>query len=406
VKIGLTRDRLARLLFILPRDSPLAGIRANKKQIETKYMAHQIEEYDVTFDNTGTQWHGLATVIKGAKEMLKAVKTFLSFPIIKADAELTIEGTKVPLKDSDGKGWQVILADCRNMPTHPARKVHPPAFVPLHVPKQGYNPMENMAFMECLERAFDKLGLPFILATAGTLDNLGQFFFSLEIEGLKLKGGRGEELKPYLSGITSHTGLYLPTFMDSITRPVCANTVRGVMSEMSNFQIVGKHTVNGLEEIQNMESAIAAFFAGTKALQKTLKTLQNEGLDSLGMREVMAGYFLQPALERDAKINLDRLKMSTQSQNAMEGVVELARIGKGNGGETVYDLWNGATDYWSNGAGAGGEQVGLSKRAYRSNFGSAATHKTAISAYLFDADKRNAGRELGRKVLSNVMMAG
>jgi hypothetical protein len=307
------------------------------------------------------------------------------------------------LTDEDGKGWQVILADCRNLPKCEGREVHPPAFVPIHIPKTSYEMLGYERFVDCLVDAMDKLGLPVLPSTAGTLGNLGMFYMSLDL-GTEIKGGRGEILKPYLSAYTSNNGMYRPTFKDTITRIVCANTLAGANRELSNLEIIGKHTANGLSSIDNMGPAIEMFFKGMATLETiVLPALQSEGMDSIAMRETVAGYFLQPALERDSRVDIAKLKLSKQAQNAMEGIVELARRGKGNAGETAYDLWNGATDYWSNGAGVGSDTVGLSKRAYRSNFGSGATHKTAFSEYLFSHERRTAGREMGRKVIANSM---
>ena len=103
-------------------------------------MAHQIEEYDVTFSTTGTEWHGLARVIP-MEEMKAEIEKHLFFPIIESPAVATIEGETVPLVDEDGNGWKVILADCRNLPACEGREKQPPRFVPLHTPKQGYNPL-------------------------------------------------------------------------------------------------------------------------------------------------------------------------------------------------------------------------------------------------------------------------
>jgi hypothetical protein len=53
-----------------------------------------------------------------------------------------------------------------------------------------------------------------------------------------------------------------------------------------------------------------------------------------------AGYF---AMTTDAKEN----KLSTRSYNAAREIARLAVSGIGNTGRSLYDLVNGATEYWT-----------------------------------------------------------
>jgi hypothetical protein len=366
-------------------------------------MAHQIEENDVTFSTEGKEWMGLA-VVKTPAEMREAMEENLFFPVIEAPAVVTIEGENVELKDEDGKGWKVILADCRNLPICEGREKHPASFVPLHIPKTGYNPLENEVFFEALESALDRAGIKYEITTAGTLGNLAYFYFSLDLMGAPIKGARGEDLKAYLSGVTSHNGVLVPRFKDSWTRPVCMNTVQGMLRETSALDVVGKHTANGLESIENMAQIVESFFTGTERLEKEIfPRLQSQEATVFEMREIAAGYFALPALEN--KKSVSDFTFSTQARNAIDGIVTLARHGAGNAGETLYDLFNGATDYWSNGSGVGSEKVSMRKKVYKARFGAAAEHKTAFSEYLFDSDKVSKGREFGKVVLENTAKA-
>jgi hypothetical protein len=366
-------------------------------------MAHQIEEYDVTFSVSSPEWHGMAQV-REASEMKEEMQKHLFFPIIESPAVVTVDGETVELKDEEGKGWKVVLADCRNLPDCEGREKTPPRFVPLHVPKQGYNPLENGQFFEALENALDKCGVNYSISTAGTLGNMALFYFSLQIDNLTVKGGRGEELKPYLSGTTSHNGSLVPRFKDSWIRPVCRNTVDALNRETSALDVIGKHTANGLSSIENMAQIVESFFTGVEKLEKEIfPRLQSQGITSQEMRDISAGYFCLPALE--SKASIEKFTLSTQARNAVEGIASLARHGQGNAGETLYDLFNGATDYWSNGAGVGSEKVSMQKKVYKARFGAAADHKTAFADYLFNPDKVEEGKRVGSLVLTNTYKA-
>lgn len=380
-------------------------------------MSHLILENDLTISARDGEWHGLAFVPesvetdaeKAEKEretmIPKLVRENLLFPMIQSEAIMEIDGVRVPLVDENGKGWKIIAADTRNIPPHKGRESHPAPFVPLHVPKQGYVPMENGRFFDIAEKAFSALGLEFRVSTAGTLGNLKRFYFSVSLAEFNAKTPDGHPLKSYLSFLTSHDGTLCPTVRDSHIRPVCANTVGFILAEMENFQITGKHTENGLASLDNLGNLLEIFQRGNAKLETEIfPKLAETRVDLSAMREITAGYFFQSMLQSGTKIP-DRVTMTTQAWNATEEITQLARTGNGNGGENLYDLWNGGTDYWSNGNGAGSLKVGLSKRASRSMFGQAAEHKSEFSRYLFDSEKVTQGREIGAKALQNYAMA-
>lgn len=363
-------------------------------------MAHQIEEFDVTYSTRSPEWHGLA-IVKTAKEMTVAIRD-LFFPIVKADATMTIDGESIPLKDEiTGKGWQIIAADCRSLPPSPGRIVQPPAFVPLHTPKVSYEPLENGAFFDAFYESFEKLGVAVELQTCGTLANLGIFYFSVSAEGFKIASPNGNDILSTISGITSHTGIYSPRLKDCHTWPVCANTVSALMGEIGGLDIQGKHTKNGIAEILNMGAVFESLLKGAEMTSANLASLESQDLTTSEMEEITAGYFVQPAMNE--RVNLDKLTLTKQAENAIAGIVNLAVNGRGNSGRTAFDLFNGATDYWSNGEGSGSDKVGMRKRAFRSQFGAGATHKTSFAAYLFDGPRVAQGRVVGSKVLANTM---
>jgi hypothetical protein len=89
--------------------------------------------------------------------------------------------------------------------------------------------------------------------------------------------------------------------------------------------------------------------------------------------------------------------------NAAREIADLFANGIGNNGRNLYDLANGATEYWTSGNGTG-RKANLASRVYRSQLGSAAEHKRNFIAMLAgDRDKMlSRGREAVRQsVLAN-----
>lgn len=367
-------------------------------------MSHLILENDLTFSVSSPEWHGKAIVAE-SEAMPELVRENLCFPIVEGQAVAMIDGDSVPLRDEKtGKGWKIILADCRNLPEHEGREEQPANLVPLHVPKQGYFPLENGRFFEMASDAFDSLGLPFNVSTAGTLGNLKRFYFSVSVEGMELKTPDGNSISSFLNFLSSHDGFLVPTVKDSHIRTVCHNTFSAVMRELANFELKGRHTENGLRNLENLAQAIDAMRENGKELSETFERLANQESDLPGMREITAGYFFQDTLKSGNRIP-DNVTLTKQAENAIEEITTLARIGAGNDGRNLFDLWNGATDYWSNGGGVGSAKVGLAKKASRSNFGQAAEHKTAFSRYLFDGEAVEAGRKVGAMAIANTEKA-
>ena len=371
-------------------------------------MSHLIQEHDLTFSVQGAEWHGLAVIPEGETdaekfaEMERLARENL-FPEIRMSRDFVanFDGESVSASEM---GAVMIAADCRNLPVHPKREKHPRSFVALSTPKEGYEILSNQAFFEIAKDAFDSLGVPFNVSTAGTLGNLSRFYFSVDLTDFKIRVPDGHALKSFLSFLTSHNGSIRATVRDSHIRPVCANTVGMIMRELANFELSGKHTAGGLASFDNLAKALELFGKGVESISCDFERLANIPTDYQNSREIAAGYAFADLIAGKKRIP-DNVTISTQAFNASEEIAQLARTGKGNDGSSLYSLFNGATDYWTNGNGAGSMKVGISKRVSRANFGQAAEHKSAFHRYLADDSTREMGREIGAKALKNYAMA-
>ena len=103
-----------------------------------------------------------------------------------------------------------------------------------------------------------------------------------------------------------------------------------------------------------------------------------------------AGYFC---------ISTGKEEIATRSYNAATEIATLFSRGMGNRGENLYDLVNGATEYWTSGAGVGKATASLGSRVYRSSMGSAADHKAAFVAMMADESDRMTAYKMGKAAL-------
>ena len=363
-------------------------------------MSHLILENDLTFSTGGKEWHGLA-VEATPEEMPGLIRANLDLKI----RELSLFGKAENGEEIAFPDHKVLAIDASAIQPHPGREKHPAALTPIHCPKQGYQPLENLQFFEIAEKAFSDLGIPMPVETAGTLGNMARFYFSVDASALgAIKTPDGQAIRAFLSFLTSHDGFIAPSIFDSYIRVVCANTFGFVMRELHNFALVGKHTSGGLASLDNLGKALENWMAGKAEVEKAMERLANVALSRDAMREVAAGYFFSDAIASGSRIP-DNVTMTTQSFNATEEITQLARTGSGNRGESAFDLWNGATDYWSNGNGAGSIRVGLAKRVARAQFGGAADHKAAFSRYIFNPEAVEVCRKIGARALQNYAIA-
>lgn len=376
-------------------------------------MSHLIQEYDLTFSVSSPEWHGLAVIPDGATDsekfgkMPQLIRENLCPPVLPSFSLLAnylrANGETVS-QDSETSGDIQVAADCFDLPNHSSRAKHPNGMVTLGVHKDGYHIFQNERFLEIAENAFDSLGVPMTIATAGTLGNMKRFYFSVLMDEFQIVAPDGHSIKSYLAFLTSHDGVWTPTIKDSHTKPVCANTVGAITRELANFVLTGKHTTNGLASLDNLGPAIEAFAQGTKTISAEYEKLANIPTDYQTSREIAAGYAFADLIASKKRIP-DNVTMTTQAFNTAEEITQLSRTGKGNDGSSLYSLYNGATDFWSNGNGAGSMKVGISKRVSRSHFGQAAEHKSAFHRYLVDEETREQGREIGAKALKNYALA-
>ena len=372
-------------------------------------MSHQIQETDLTFSVDGAEWMGLAQSPTGNNESTREEKIAAMVPAIRENLCPPIVERGIVAMDENGNpdldcrgvdGHKIIAADFSAMPVHPGREVHPSGRVFLGKPKNGYVPFPFEAFLEICLKAFAALGLPCPILTAGTLGDMTKFYFSVSLAGLaELKTPDGHAIAPFLSFLSSHDGALAPTVKDSWIRVVCANTFAAVLRAVSGFQLTGKHTVNGLASLENLGALLEAYVKGSQEFSTDLEKLANRPVTLESSREIVAGYFFSDALRNGTKIP-DSVEMTTQSMNATESIVIAARHGQGNTGETEYDLWNGATDYWSH-AGTGSSKVGLRKKVSMSQFGAASEHKTSFTSYLLDSDLVTDARKVARTAMAN-----
>lgn len=346
-------------------------------------MGHGIyQPHDIVQSNQGTEWHTFAEHREfiGDKEVEKQL-----FDIIESPAFVVIDGVQTALDN-----YKVLVAD--------HRKVRPDligadALVPLHIPKAGYKVITNREIWNTMKKALQDLDCK--VTSVCTLERGKKFAISADIGSSDLVINR-DKFKCNLNFVTSHDGTMAMETFDSAIRIVCMNTFQWSRNAAQDkFKVY--HTKNANFALDGLGDLLNAILKGRAELVEVMEHLASHKCDPNDALAMASGYF---AITTDAKDN----KLSTRSLNAAREIARLAANGIGNVGKSLYDLANGATEYWTSGEGTG-RNASIASRTYRSQLGSAAEHKRRFVAMLANEESRDTMQSRGREAVRQAALA-
>lgn len=340
-------------------------------------MAHCIElPHDKVLSVEGTEWHGLAEHLEViGKEEVKP----LFYKVTESPALVEIDGQQISLEN-----YKVLVADHRGIRDDLEESEQ---LIPLHIPKAGYKVIQNEEVWNVMEAALKDLGCS--VTTAGTLERGKKFFISADI-GEKETIINGDKFCSYLNFVTSHDGTIAMNTYDSTIRIVCMNTLRWSMEAAGKVGFKVFHTKNADLAMGNLGELLNAILKGRTQLKEVMEYMATVKLSNEEAIAMAAGYFC---------ISTDKEEIATRSYNAATEIATLFSRGQGNKGETLYDLVNGATEYYTSGAGVGKATTSLGNRIYRSSMGSAADHKNAFVGMMADEETRKIAYRMGKAAL-------
>lgn len=363
-------------------------------------MSDCIQATDITFSTVSPEWHGKANV--STKEEIREEMEKNIFPITYRKIPLFGEaenGEKITFP-----GRSLCVADASLLPVDSRRPVHPEILSPLACPGDVFEPLQNADFFGAVESAFDSLGLPLEIVTAGTLCDTAKFYVSINIDSLSFVGPDGKKILGFLSLLNAANNENAASAILERFRVVCHNTYQATLNGSSDFKLSGKHTKNGnVDFLESIEKWIDDLGKANAVHLRELSVLADTAISRERALAIADGYSFAVALKQGQRIS-DSVELTTQAMRASDSIVDLSYNGKGNRGGDLYQLLQGATDHWTNGDGVGSERVGLSKRISRAKWGSANEHKTAFADYLLSGFYLEA-EKIGERARVNKMAA-
>lgn len=273
-------------------------------------MSHNIQKYDIV-TAIAACWHHLEKIVSNI--------TFANSGLDWTVAQFPVVSNGQPLEE-----WRALFRTDVNLP--------------LHVFKESYGIIQNAQIWEAMERALK--GIPFRVVTAGSIGNCKRTFISIELTDQSDKYVRGDAFKSYLTFINSFDGFCKARLYGSDTRVVCQNTLDASLGNKGFIDLAVKHTTNASVEFARMEATVQTYLETKEAHFANLARLAEQPMSLETAENVIAGFVTDGA--KAAKNGF-----SVRAQNQGKTMLDLFLSGKGNKGETRYDLLNGVTEFYT-----------------------------------------------------------
>ena len=331
-------------------------------------MAHEIEEIDKTFAlaEDGT-WHNKHIVPDGNVIYPRPVDkdhAHILFPpeivspyMQNADGTFSpVENTKLITRMIDGKR------------------------IPLGIASDRYHAVGNDAVILALTDALEKEGLPYTIRTMGTLKGCKLFYASLTIDNEEERLINGDRHRLFLNCVSSHDGSVSVTVFDSSMRIVCSNTFRASQQSgvAGDVKVKVRHTRHASLALEGAGAAIASMFSGRDIFVSLLQKLAEVECDRDKAEQLITSW-------QSVDLSVHDL-MSTRAFNSCMGIADLFEHGISNHGATLYDLFNGVTEWFTSGGHV--KDDGTDERAWKklfsSEFGTGADKKATFLDYLIN----------------------
>lgn len=342
-------------------------------------MSHGIEKTDLMLSTEGYSWHRLDRLVEKIDEETAAP---LFFDVIESPLMVNIDGQAVAME-----GYKSLVADHRAVRPDLAPQDQ---LIPLHIPKDGYKVIKNKEIFHAAQEAIKEVDGK--ITSIMTLEAGKKFALTVNLGEDVLKVNN-DEIHAHLNFVSSHDGSLNLKAYDSTIRIVCMNTLRWSLEAAGEVGFTIRHTKNAEVALQNLPELVNNILKGRVNFKEVMEYLETCKVDSNEALAMAAGYFM---------VESGATKLSTRSLNAATEIVNLFAVGRGNKGQTLYDLANGATEYWTSGEGVGKKADALTK-SYKSEFGMAADHKNRFVELLANEDKRNEARDIGKEAIAEAL---
>lgn len=317
---------------------------------------HKVREHDIVAATEPT-WHGLEQMV----EKITLENSGLNWSV--NQEPLYAGGNIVP-------GFKALM---REDNSHT-----------LTVAKDSYAPIQNSEVFAAIDDAL--VGVDHEITCSGSLDNNNQTFISVRLSGEQRFVNNVDEFQMNLNFLNSFNGTVPFVVSDSHIRVVCGNTfsaaIRGRKRGKVNLSV--RHTKNYPVQIQNLTEILEGMFEKRDEFFTSMEYLGNRPMNLERAEKLVAAFEGGPTAE----------KLSGVARRRVHTIAQLYENGLGNKGENTYDLFNGATEFYTRGQ--------KPENFMQADVGDAAKTKTQVLDFLSLSDEDlRAQEQIGEALLKN-----
>lgn len=285
-------------------------------------MSHEFES-GVTFGEVS--WHGLENNFAADDP----ARFDVSLSIDRAGMGWTTRLEPIYTADSSGAPWGIPQAVGQAVVRSDTGKT-------LGVVGDRYDCLQNREKFEFFQPFLDTKEMS--IETAGSLRGGAEVWVLGKLLVDAADVGNGDTLAPYFMLASSHDGSLATCLGWFFVRTVCKNTWRMNFSDKRAKYLKVKHTRNQRKALEIVRETIDCASREFVANADQFRKLRECKISHSDLKQYVKMVFEMPEAETD---------LSTRSKNKLEEIIQLCVSGAGNTGETVWDGFNGVTDYLS-----------------------------------------------------------
>jgi len=254
---------------------------------------------------------------------------------------------------------------------------------PLGVVGSRYEPVQNSSLWDALREAL--YDVDHTIVNAGHLDGGKKVFIQAKVEDESFAIG-GDKFNGLVTFWASHDGSISIKLADTLERIWCSNTFNSSMYGNHKFNLTAKHTANVHFRLDGMMQALDEIFDHRRVLFAEVKRLAEMPCNISTARKFAVG-----------TINSEK----TRGLNIADDIVNKFSRGIQNHGETMYDLWNGFTEYYTHGSRPAITDKARNNLAKSSELGAGARMKVNVFRNLIDPNRTAEVVRKGERILAN-----